>query len=73
MYCSTYCTVLELSFSPCAILNIIIYLKLEREEEDIDFMRRIVCVLSTIGYPSTRIHTYRHPCPTCTKRKIFLG
>ena len=27
-------------------------------------MRRVVCVLSTIGYQSTRIHTYHHPCPT---------
>ena len=29
------------------------------EKEEIDFVRRIVCVLNMTGRPSKRIHTYR--------------
>ena len=40
-------------------LFIIIWFQLEREE--INFVRRIVCVLNMTGRPSIRIHTYRLP------------
>ena len=63
---SFYCTVLELSFSSVSFLLLLYDFTIEKEEEEIDCVRRIVFVLSTIGYPSIRIHTYHHPCPACS-------
>ena len=40
--------------------------KLEREEEEINVVRRIVCVLNTTGRPLKRIQSYHHPCAACS-------
>ena len=57
---------LLICLSLLSLLQLVYDFTIEKEEVKIDCVRRIVFVLSTIGYPSTRIHTYHHPCPACS-------